>query len=276
MDPGAHEITEHDPAQPGGCGLASGYAALFLGWYVGVSALVGWIAGYDFVTSAAGLSVLVISVGLGGVWIGDRLRRALSWTPVESWALTGRPGARIQAAAALGGLSLGVLGGWFAERLGPPLKEALHWPAGNDALSTLGGALTDGPVAGRLLFMVVVVLIGPLFEELIFRGILWRTLQKRGAVITVLGTSLAFALYHADPTQVIGVLPLALFLGVLRQASGSLLPCLLAHAVNNGLATLLALTAGMDTPTPGPLAAFAAVVATIAFGLAAWGGRRAS
>ena len=267
--------TPLDP-RPAGCALAAGYAALFLAWYVGVSLLVQGVAGYAFITSAAGLSVLVVGVGVGGVVLGDRLGRLLHWTPAWTWGFgDGPPQPRILAAAALGGLSLGVPGGWLAEHVGPPLKEALHWPAGNDALATLGGALVEGPLVWRAAFVLVVVLVGPAFEELIFRGVLWRTLRDRGAAGAVLISSGAFALYHLDPAQAVGVLPLALFLGVLRLVSGSVVPCLLAHAVNNGLATLLALTTGMEAATPPSLALLGTAVGLAAFALLATHPRRA-
>ncbi len=257
------------PPDPSGCGLAAAYAGAFLCWYVVASVLIGVIGGSDFVSSTAGLCLLVTTVGAGGVWLGDRFRRLFRWTPAETWGLgAGPPRPRLWAAAALGGLSLGVVGGWLAEVLGPPMKELLHWPADSDALATLGGALVEGPLGWRALFVLVVVLVGPLFEELIFRGVIWRSLRQRGAVTSVLVTSLAFALYHADPAQAVGVLPLAVFLGVLRQA-GALLPCLLAHAVNNALATFLALTFGLDAETSGGLALLAALCGAAAFALAA-------
>jgi len=254
-------VTQPSEPLPGGCALAAAYAGVFLVWYVGVSGLVSAVAGYDFITSAAGLSVLVGSVGLGGVWLGDRLRRLADWTPRETWGLgSGPPRARIAAAAGLGGLSLGIVGGWLAEHVGPHLKSALRWPEGADALATLGAALGEGPLVWRVVFIVFVVLIGPLFEELIFRGVLWRSLRGTGAVVTVLVTSIAFAAYHADPAQAIGVLPLALFLGLLRYAGASLVPCILAHCINNGLATTLALSTDPSAPTPGSLTLLAGLV----------------
>lgn len=256
------------PPERSGCRLGAAFAGLFLGWYVGVSVLVGAIGGYDFIASTPGLCLLVSCVGAGGVWLGDRFRRAQGWTPAETWALAaGPPRRRIWAAAILGGLSLGTVGGWLAERIGPPLKAALHWPAETDAMTRLGGALVEGPLGWRALFIVLVILIGPLFEELIFRGVLWRSLRRRGALTSVLVTSLAFALYHADPAQALGVLPLALLLGVLRMG-GALTPCLLAHALNNAIATVLALTVGVSEETTGSVALLAGLCGLVALATA--------
>ncbi len=258
-----------------GFGRAAAFGGMFLAWYVGLAVLVGVVGGGEFIASTPGLCLLVTGTGAGGLWLGDRFGRWQDWTPAETWGLAaGPPQSRIWAAATLGGLTLGVVGGWLAENVGQPLKQAMHWPQDVDTMTSLASALTEGPLGWRALFILVVVFVGPLFEELIFRGVLWRSLRARGAVTSILVTSLAFALYHGDPAQAIGLLPLALLLGVLRRA-GAIAPCVLAHALNNAVATLLALTLGLDGETSVALATGAAACGALAFGLALSAGQSA-
>jgi uncharacterized protein len=70
-------------------------------------------------------------------------------------------------------------------------------------------------------------------EELIFRGVLQRSLANRTLGVVVAGC--AFALFHVDPVHVIGVLPLGLFLSW-AAARSSTSVSVFAHVTNNSLA----------------------------------------
>jgi membrane protease YdiL (CAAX protease family) len=89
--------------------------------------------------------------------------------------------------------------------------------------------------------LVVIAGIAPLFEELVFRGLLYGWVAGRwGTVAAWIVSSLAFAAAHIEPVHIILVLPLAFWFGWLRRRTDSLLPSLLAHMVNNGLAVVAA------------------------------------
>ncbi len=87
-------------------------------------------------------------------------------------------------------------------------------------------------------------------EELLFRGMLQRSMRP-GVVAIVVSGSL-FALYHMDPHHVVAVLPLGLYLSWLGHRTQSLFVPITAHAFNNAAAvlgsTLLADTLGPDEP----------------------------
>jgi len=94
------------------------------------------------------------------------------------------------------------------------------------------------PMEG-VLFALYTVLVLPLVEELVHRGVMWQACRRlMGPWWSILVTSVAFALYHgpervADfPGLVVG----GVVLGWLRHRSGSLHPCLVGHSVYNGLA----------------------------------------
>jgi membrane protease YdiL (CAAX protease family) len=110
--------------------------------------------------------------------------------------------------------------------------------------------LTSEDPLTRFVFMFCVVVAAPIVEEVIFRGYLWRILEGfLPPVGVLLGTTIAFSAIHLDPLHVVGLLPTALFLGLLRARSGSIFPCILAHFVNNSLAmltTYLISLEGMD------------------------------
>jgi hypothetical protein len=99
-------------------------------------------------------------------------------------------------------------------------------------------ARQPGALATSLLVLAV---LAPLVEELIFRGLLYGWIAGRwGTTPAWLLSSVAFALAHYEPAHIILVLPLGLLFGWLRRRTDSLLPSLAAHIVNNGFAVLAA------------------------------------
>jgi membrane protease YdiL (CAAX protease family) len=78
-------------------------------------------------------------------------------------------------------------------------------------------------------------------EEIFFRGYMQARLREHwSAPAAVLATSASFALMHADPSAVHVVLAfvLGIYLGFVAEISGSTLPSIVCHVVNNVAATL--------------------------------------
>jgi membrane protease YdiL (CAAX protease family) len=137
-----------------------------------------------------------------------------------------------------GAMVLGVLAGCVSAILSLGLLKLLSrlgWSPGDDqGVSLRGGEL--------LALLFVVVVLAPLAEETFFRGWLQGAIagelpdRKWRAVIYA---SLGFAAMHLG-TLYVPQLILGLLAGGLYFWSGGLLPGMLAHAVHNGLAALLA------------------------------------
>ncbi len=85
----------------------------------------------------------------------------------------------------------------------------------------------------------LLVLVAPITEELLFRGIILRGLLSRTRpAFAVLVSALLFALVHLNPWQFISALCLGLVLGWAYLRTGSVLLCILGHAISNGLMLL--------------------------------------
>ena len=92
----------------------------------------------------------------------------------------------------------------------------------------------------ELLFMLVVL--APVLEELFFRGLMLRGfLSRYGAARAILGSALLFAVAHFNPWQFAAAFCAGLLFGWWFLRTRSLLPCMLGHAVHNGLPFLLSL-----------------------------------
>ena len=88
--------------------------------------------------------------------------------------------------------------------------------------------------------IVLLVIVAPVTEELLFRGILLRGLLNRHhPVMAVLLTSLLFAAVHVNPWQCPSALCLGLALGWFYLRTGSILTCILGHAIANGLSLIV-------------------------------------
>lgn len=86
-------------------------------------------------------------------------------------------------------------------------------------------------------FLVCVV--APIAEELFFRGFLFGGLRKRGLVVALLVSGVAFGLAHVASAPIGFIVPLGalgVLLALLYERTGSLYPSIALHALNNSIA----------------------------------------
>jgi membrane protease YdiL (CAAX protease family) len=104
---------------------------------------------------------------------------------------------------------------------------------------------TDQPWA-LLCFALTAVVLAPLFEETLFRGVLLPVLGQRwGGMAAVVVSAVVFAAAHLSLNELAPLLVLGLGLGWLRLQGGRLGSCTLVHALWNGFTfTNLLLLAG--------------------------------
>ena len=90
--------------------------------------------------------------------------------------------------------------------------------------------------AGWGYLAVFAVLVAPLLEEIAFRGLLYPAIRARyGPIVALVSTSALFGLAHVNLNAMIPLGILGLFLGVLVERTGSILPCVVAHFAFNAL-----------------------------------------
>ena len=138
-----------------------------------------------------------------------RLARPTPWSPVFSTVVF------------LGLANLGnVLSGLLARLLRMPARQT-ELPASGPALAAAVLALCILPAVG---------------EELLFRGALQGLMRPCGSLAAIAAPALLFALLHLNLPQFIPALLSGLFLGWLAERTGSILPGMLLHLLNNALA----------------------------------------
>lgn len=95
-----------------------------------------------------------------------------------------------------------------------------------------GGSALSPRDLGLLLILVAVI--APIAEEIFFRGMLYPVLRRRwSAPIAIVVNGFLFALIHFIPILIPGLFLVGIVLAWVRERSGSLLPCILVHALQN-------------------------------------------
>lgn len=90
----------------------------------------------------------------------------------------------------------------------------------------------DGMVTS-ILTLVMTCVVAPIFEELIFRGLILKACSQSSPRFGILMSAFLFALFHQNLPQMFFAFPLGLVLGLVAYKAGSILPAILMHfAVN--------------------------------------------
>lgn len=102
----------------------------------------------------------------------------------------------------------------------------------------IGSALAKGVLSayklGFWLSLLFIVILGPIIEECVFRGLMLQGLLQRYSVKkAVIASAVLFGLVHVNPLLIIWGFILGLLLGWLFVLTRSLLPCVLVHALGN-------------------------------------------
>lgn len=145
--------------------------------------------------------------------------------------------------------SIRYIGGYYLTILGLLVLLAI-------VASSLGiqpPATPDGETGGTnmlkymgnfWLAFALTVLLAPVIEEIVFRGVLFPAIKKRyGLVSGIAISSLIFTLVHIDPINMISVLPLGIFLAIMYQRTGSIYPGMILHASWNFMVLIIAQSA---------------------------------
>lgn len=131
-----------------------------------------------------------------------------------------------------------LLGTWVAFIAFSGIWAAALGIKENDDLPQELGA--DDSSTALFFVAVLVCVAAPIAEELFFRGFCFTALRRWiGAAGGAIATGVIFGLIHAGSADPVFLVPLGVFgalLCVLYLRTGSLLPCMVLHALNNSLA----------------------------------------
>ena len=102
--------------------------------------------------------------------------------------------------------------------------------------------------AAIVLQILYVVVIAPVIEEVIYRGIILGTLSKYGNPAAILLSALAFGLMHSNIPQAASAFAMGILFAVIAINCGSVVPTIIIHSLNNLIANFSELTEPFDIP----------------------------
>ena len=115
------------------------------------------------------------------------------------------------------------LSDWLFAKLALPREQAIHLQK-----------LVDRPPVWHALAMFAVL--PAVCEEIVFRGVLARSIGQRTSLIAAAAISAAvFSAYHLSLVQALPTLTLGLVLAAIAVRADSIAPSIVAHALNNAL-----------------------------------------
>jgi membrane protease YdiL (CAAX protease family) len=117
-----------------------------------------------------------------------------------------------------------------------PLRDLFPVP---DMLINMVKGVKEQPYT----YFFMIVIAAPILEEILFRGIILdgflRNYTPFNAIVT---SAFMFGLIHGNIPQGIGAFMLGCLFGWLYWKTNSIIPCMILHAINNGLAFFMTLS----------------------------------
>lgn len=169
--------------------------------------------------------------------------------------------------AALLGASLQVPADWLE------LVVTRVWPIPAADLEDQLQMLSMTSPLQRVMVPIVAVCVGPLVEELFYRGMMQTGLRRHTTSVTAVVTvAILFAAAHVTPQLLPVYAAVGAVLSILRATSGSVLPSLVAHMFFNAVAVVSLMVAGpsaalQSTPLPRAISILGTAAAVVLFAL---------
>lgn len=97
----------------------------------------------------------------------------------------------------------------------------------------------DNSYLGYILFFIEIAILPAIFEELLFRKVMINGAKKYGTVFSIIFTAVMFGLIHMNIPQAINAVFIGIVFAYVVIKTGSIIPSMILHFVNNGTQALL-------------------------------------
>lgn len=97
----------------------------------------------------------------------------------------------------------------------------------------------ENSLIGRILFFIEIAILPAIFEELLFRKVMLNGAKKYGTIFAILFTAVMFGMIHMNVPQAVNAMFMGIIFAYITIKTGTILPGMILHCINNGLAALL-------------------------------------
>lgn len=98
--------------------------------------------------------------------------------------------------------------------------------------------------------LVSAVVLAPILEEMLFRGVVQGSVTKRfGPVVGIIVSALVFGIVHINPIQVVGAFSIGLVLGYIYHRTKTLWSVIILHFLNNAFSYFMWMIGGQQIIT---------------------------
>lgn len=97
----------------------------------------------------------------------------------------------------------------------------------------------DNSYLGYILFFIEIAILPAIFEELLFRKVMLNGAKKYGTIFSIIFTAVMFGLIHMNIPQAINAVFIGIVFAYVVIKTGSIIPSMILHFVNNGTQALL-------------------------------------
>lgn len=105
-------------------------------------------------------------------------------------------------------------------------------PGGENSVSSFVYSV-DSAFIDKVLYVVTIIIVAPIGEELVYRGGLLMPLRRYGDGFAILISGFIFGLGHGNLSQIPGAMVMGFFWGFLACKTDSILPGMILHFLNN-------------------------------------------
>lgn len=119
-------------------------------------------------------------------------------------------------------------------------KFLMQYSFWNSSMDSFADAFPEMTLNNAVFDILSVVILGPIVEELLFRGLIFNSLKRfNNGLFPVLFSGILFGIFHVEPVQVVYTTIIGIILGAFYFATKRLDIVILLHIFNNLISTIL-------------------------------------
>lgn len=99
-----------------------------------------------------------------------------------------------------------------------------------------------------ILFLIYVCFLGPILEEIIFRGFILKSMQRFGNLTAIIVSSILFSMFHLNLVQFVNPVLMGIVLAFIAIKSKSIVPSIIAHVFNNSITFIATGVSTLERP----------------------------